>query len=384
MIRRTRTIAGRSAGFGLAIWLAACSGGGSGNASSGSTVTPSSGSATGSASGVSAPTSGTTSGAVASGSGAATDDAGGFAQPTDAGGVSMDAGACPNPTVSIVFEPMYSAFIPGSTAQTFSVPAIASDGNPATWSLSDPTQAILQTEAFVVNGVSTPGVLITMAGTGDSANQVTVIATESDGSCGTSVLTITPNTEDDWNIGTQRYNDGVNLHVANRPTGGGGPRDGGFDARPPGFEGGMPRPDAGMAVPIPADAGSYFETDGGTACTNCHGPTATNGPYKTVSHTPEQTGGFSDTDLQNIIWNGEIPDGGYFDPTVITPNCDGGAACTAYALAQWHGFHRWTDITADQLPGVICYLRSLTPQAQNGASNFGGGVRRRRDAGTAP
>jgi hypothetical protein len=295
----------------------------------------------------------------------------------------MDAGACPNPTVSIIFEPMYSAFIPGSTAQTFSVPAITSDGNPATWSLSDPTQAILQTEAFVANGVSTPGVLITMAGTGDSANQVTVIATESDGSCGTSVLTITQNTEDDWNIGTARYNDGVNIHVGNRPTGG-GPRDGGVDARPPGFEGGMPRPDAGMGVSVAADAGSYFETDGGTACTNCHGPTATNGPYKTVSHTPEQTGGFSDTDLQNIIWNGEIPDGGYFDPTVITPTCDGGAACTAYALGVWHGFHRWTDITSDQLPGVICYLRSLTPQAQNGASNFGGGVRRRRDAGTTP
>ncbi len=73
-----------------------------------------------------------------------------------------------------------------------------------------------------------------------------------------------------------------------------------------------------------ADATSIAEVDGGTACTNCHGPTATNGPFKTVSHTPEQTGGFSDTDLANIILNGEVPDGGYFDPTVLVPSCDGG------------------------------------------------------------
>jgi hypothetical protein len=277
---------------------------------------------------------------------------------------------------------MYSAFIPGSTAQTFSVPAITADGNAATWSLSDPTQAILQTQAFVADGVSTPGVLVTMAGTGNSANQVTVIATESGGACGTSVLTITQNAESDWTIGNSRYNDGVSLHVnvgGRMGDGGFVPRDGGAEPRPEG--GAPPRPDGGGGMALAADAGSYYETDGGTACTNCHGPTATNGPYKTVSHTPEQTGGFSDTDLQNIIWNGEVPDGGYFDPSVILPTCDGGAACTALALAQWHMFHRWIDITADQLPGVICYLRSLTPQAQNGTANFGGGARRRRDAG---
>ena len=120
--------------------------------------------------------------------------------------------------------------------------------------------------------------------------------------------------------------------------------------------------------------------DGGTACTNCHGPTATNGPFKTVSHTPEQTGGFSDTDLANIILNGQVPEGGYFDPTVLVPSCDGGATCTAQALGIWHYFHRWSDITPAELPGVICYLRSLTPQAQTGMSNFGGFFR--RDAGT--
>jgi hypothetical protein len=303
--------------------------------------------------------------------------------PTDAGAVS-DAGSCSNPTVPIVFSPMYSAFIPGSTAQTFAIPAVMSDGNPATWSLSDPTQGNLQTEAFESNGVLIPGVLITLAGTGNDAGQLTVVGVETGGACGTSVLNITQNTVDDWNIGNARYNDGVALHLG-RPTG--------FEAGVPfvrpdgGFDGGeILRPDGGFQVGLPttADGGSYYETDGGTACTNCHGPTATNGPYKTVSHTPEQTGGFSDTDLQNIIWNGEVPDGGYFDPSVLITNCDGGATCTAEALALWHSFHRWTDITSDELPGVICYLRSLTPEAQNGTSNFGGGVRRRRDGGLFP
>jgi hypothetical protein len=320
----------------------------------------------------------------------------------EAGGTSTQPGSCPNPTIPIVFSPMYSAFIPGSTAQTFAIPAVTTDGNTATWSLSDPTQGNLQGQSFVTNGVSLSGVVITVEGIGNDAGQVTVVATESDGTCGASVLTLTQNTEDDWNIGNARYNDGVALHLT-RPEGGTFTRpDGGFEGGNAGVldggdGGGLD--DGGNAAPIPAfdgsfeggftrgtgpgtgDAGSFYETDGGTACTNCHGPTATTGPYKMVSHSPEQTGGFSDTDLQNIIWNGEIPDGGYFDPTVLISNCDGGAACTAQALADWHSFHRWTDITADELPGVICYLRAIAPESQNGSSNFGGAGARRGDGG---
>jgi hypothetical protein len=304
--------------------------------------------------------------------------------PTDAGAVSMEAGACTSPSIPIVFSPMYSAFIPGSTAQTFSIPAVTSDGNAATWSLSDPTQGNLQLESFDSAGVAVPGVLITLTGVGNDAGQVTVIATETGGACGESVLSITQNTADDWNIGSARYNDGVSLHLG-RPAGfeagaSPGPRDAGFEG---GFAFARDGGGMGMGLPLTADGGSYYETDGGTACTNCHGPTATNGPYKTVSHTPEQTGGFSDDDLENIILNGEVPDGGYFDPSVLIATCDGGPVCTSQAMALWHSFHRWDDITSDELPGVICYLRSLTPESQNGTSNFGGGVRR-RDAGRAP
>jgi hypothetical protein len=316
------------------------------------------------------------------GSQASGDGAGGSSGPRGDAGigtVSKQPGACTNSTVQIIFSPMYSAFIPGSTDHSFSVPAVTADGNPATWSLSDPAQANLQLQSFQNGTALVPGVMVTVAGGGNDAGQVTVIATESDGSCGTSVLTITQNTVNDWMIGSARYNNGTAL-MPYMP-------DGGF----PGFDGNFPDggfifdgnfPDGfsfdGSFFPG-ADATSIAEVDGGTACTNCHGPTATNGPFKTVSHTPEQTGGFSDTELANIILNGQVPEGGYFDPSVLVPGCDGGATCTAQAMGIWHYFHRWSDITPDELPGVICYLRSLTPQAQAGMSNFGGFFR--RDAG---
>jgi hypothetical protein len=281
------------------------------------------------------------------------------------GGGDGGAGACANPTLNVVFAPMYSAYIPGSTAQVFQIPAVTDDGNTATWSLSDPTQATLAPQSFTSGGTTLNGVMITIKGTGDSNGNVTVFATEGS-ACGSSVLHITQNTESDWVIGNGRYNDGVAIHLPSFD--GGGPRpDGGFGGFGDGGHGG------GGGGGFTTDAGSFLEEEGGTACTNCHGPTATNGLFNDVSHTPEQTGGFSDEDLQNIILNGQIPDGGYFDPTVIIPTCDGGAQCTQRAYEQWSHLHQWTDITPDELPGIICYLRSLTPAPQNGTSNFGGG-----------
>jgi hypothetical protein len=316
-----------------------------------------------------------------------------------AGIVSTTPGSCANPTVLIDFSPMYSAYIPGSTLHSFQIPAITDDGNQATWSVSDSTQAILAPESF--NG--SPGVLITVIGSGTGSDggegalgQVTVIATEADGSCGTSVLTITSDSEMDWTIGSLRYNNDVTITVGGG--GGGGIMrlpDGGFV----GPDGGPVGPPGGGAVAV-GDGGSIYERDGGTACTNCHGPTATTGPYRMVSHTPEQTGGFSDTDLIGIFTQGMIPDGGYFDPAVINAACDGGgppvnlpdggtATCTELAYATWSSFHRWADITPDQYAGVIVYLRSLQPLPQNGSpgANFGrgaGGGGRRGDGGVFP
>lgn len=295
--------------------------------------------------------------------------------------------ACPNPTVPIIFSPMYSAYIPGDQQLQFEIPAITGDGNTATWSLSDSSQGQLQPQAFDGN----PGVMITISGSGNSQGQVTVIATESGGACGTAVLTITQNAENDWTIGKARYNDGVSLTLGapgGYDGGHGGFGDGGFPEG--GFgDGGFPHFDGGGGGGgfHTSDGGSFFEEDGGTACTNCHGSTAQNNiGFNDVQHTPEQTGGFSNEDLQNIILNGQVPDGGYFNPSVLDglnregPCDDAGTfvspnwpACAQRAYEIWQSFHKWTDIDPQtQLPGVICYLRALAPQAQTGTSNFGG------------
>src|SRR5580658_8093098 len=345
----------------LGACLSACGGGGTSGGSGSNSAGPPNSAGSGSTaatSGSTTATSGTANSGTTSAASGGIEDAG---EPTtDATStVTTSPGTCPTPTVQIDFSPMYSAFVPGSTTHTFQIPAVTDDGNSATWSLSDSTQAQLVPQTFG----DLPGVMITVEGVGTgTTGEVTVYATESDGSCGAAVLGITSSTEDDWQIGNARYNDGVSLSLA-RPDGGGG--------------GGV------GAGPRTADGGSFFERDGGTACTNCHGVTATTGPFRNVSHTPEQTGGFSDTDLIQIITKGEIPDGGYFDPTVINTACDGGAACTQAALNEWHSFHQWADITSDQYPGIVVYLRSLQPEQQNGspAANFGGVGRGRRDGG---
>jgi hypothetical protein len=275
------------------------------------------------------------------------------------GGVST---MCANPTLNIIFSPMYSAYIPGSSQQQFQIPAILDDESMATWGTSDPSKVTLMPQTVA----GAPGVMITVTGTGT----VNIIATKSGGACGSSTLNITTAAESDWTIGQQRYNDGVSLHF--------GPPDGGYQRPDGGFgEGGFMRPDGGFMMPD----GSFFEEEGGTACTNCHGPTATNGPFNDVSHTPEQTGGFSDQDLINIIVYGNVPDGGYFDPSVIAPGCDGGT-CAERAYREWHSFHQWADIQPDQYTGIVTYLRSLAPADQNGTSNFGG--HHHRDGGYGP
>jgi hypothetical protein len=322
----------------------------------------------------------------ASGGADATITPDGGSAPTPVG----DAGPCANPTVKIDFSPMYSAYIANSV-HTFQIPAVTDDGSTAAWSVSDPTQAQLQATMF--DGL--PAVMITVQGAGTGTmGQVTVYATEANGQCGAATLNITMATDDDWTIGSNRYNDGVSLTLGAPAGFEGGAPPGQADGGVP--EGGVPEGGFGMgdggrggAGLRTRDGGSFFERDGGTACVNCHGMTAVGGIFNDVSHTPAQTGGFSDDDLIQIITQGNIPDGGYFDPTVINANCvDGGSACTdptscamctQNAFATWHSFHRWSDITSDEYRGIVVYLRSLVPMPQNGSAgnNFGrGGVRR--------
>ncbi|MEO7035858.1 MAG: hypothetical protein ABI548_18120 [Polyangiaceae bacterium] len=229
--------------------------------------------------------------------------------------------ACAKNAINILFSPMYSAF---DGMHTFQIPAVVNGLDASqisiNWSASDPSMVKIETDP------TTGGAMITT----QKAGKVTIIATA--GSlCGSSLLTITAATPQDWTDGSMRYNDGV---VINRiPRAGGG--------MPPGAGG----------------SGGGGGTDASkAACTNCHGDTAS-GPYKTVQHTPEQTGGFSDADLIGIFQNGTVPTGGYFDATIV-------------AYPAWQSFHKW-DV-GDTPQNMVVFLRSLTPAAQTGTANFGG------------
>lgn len=233
-----------------------------------------------------------------------------------AGGAPAASGLCANSQITVLFSPMYSAY---DGTHKFQVPAVVNGlaASAITWSASDPTMVDLAPFTDK-NGVS--GTMITA----QKAGAVDIIATAG-GLCGKTTLTITAASADDWEVGSARYNNGVVL-TRPMPGQGGGPRDG----------------------------GNMTEV----ACTNCHGDTATSGPFKTVAHTPQQTGGFSDEQLINIFRNGMIPAGGYFDSSIVS-------------LEAWQNFHRW-QMSDDQARGIVVYLRSLTPTAQTGSGNFGG------------
>jgi hypothetical protein len=241
-----------------------------------------------------------------------------------------DAGAppagCPANALEILFSSMYSAY---DGMHTFQIPAVVNGLDPTeveiTWSTSDPTMVALELDP------STGGVMITTRKAGTA-----MIFANAGSLCGSAPINITSATPDQWTAGSMRYNSGIIV-------------------------------DALTQVRRPPDGGLDVE------CTSCHGPSATNGPFKTVEHTPEQTGGFSDADLINIFQNGVVPTGGYFDPTIIP-------------YTTWQTFHHW-DV-GNNAQGLVIYLRSLVPAAQMGSANFGGmfsrpdgGMRGPRDGG---
>ena len=228
------------------------------------------------------------------------------------GGSGSDAAgtvtSCAKNSIKLEFDPMYSAY---DGVHKFQIPVITRsiDGADLTWSASDPSMVDFAPETL------TPyhGVMVTTR----KAGTVSIIASAGT-ICGSALLTITAATPDDWEIGNARYNSGE---------------------------------------VVSAVRGQIRVADGGDAkCTNCHGDTAM-GPYKTVSHSPVQTGGFSDDELVNIFQHGNVPEGGVFDTEIVSYN-------------QWHQFHQW-GLSDDEAKGMIIYLRSLTPVIQNGGSNFG-------------
>jgi hypothetical protein len=221
---------------------------------------------------------------------------------------------CTDGGLQIAFNPMYSAY---DSVHSFEIPAVVRGSNESvTWS-ADSTYVGMEVDPERPNEV-----LITML----RAGSVSINALSDDGKCASSILTITPTSTSDWEIGRARYNDGTSLKLnAAAQSGGGSPLE--------------------------------VSGVGGPACNNCHGISATTSVFTNVSHTPEQTGGFSDDDLLNIILRGQFPTGAYFDSNIVS-------------YKAWQNFHRWGDITQDQEKGIIAYLRSLTPSPQKGEVNF--------------
>jgi hypothetical protein len=245
--------------------------------------------------------------------------AGGACSSKDAG-----PGMTTNPASDLVmfFSPMYSAYDGG--VHTFKIPVVVENVDPTAidWSASDPSMVDIAYDPTL------QGAMITTR----KAGTVTIIAKVA-GQTGRSLLTISQASSADWDIGNMRYNNGVSI-TGPLPTG---------TTRPP--------------------EGSNF------SCTNCHGDTANTATnqFRTVAHTPEQTGGFSDADLVNIFTKGMVPPNSYFDTTVVS-------------YQQWQAFHVW-QMTPEDAKGIIVYLRALTPQVQAGARGAFGGGRNRRDAG---
>jgi hypothetical protein len=242
---------------------------------------------------------------------------------------------------------MYSGF---DGVHTYQVPSYVEGVDPAsvTWGSSDPTMVDMQ--PYIT------GIMITTKKAGD----VTIVARTAS-ACGSAPLHITQFTADDWNTGNNRYNNGGALNVCFDAS---GIYDvevpDGFDGNISGFDAsGYLSPDGGNCMNLPAGLTNPFECVPPPACTNCHGPVG-NGTlfgktlFTDVAHTPEQTGGFSDTELVNVFVHGTVPPGGYFDNSII-------------CYSNWHQVHTWTDIntTAEQT-GVVSYLRSLTPKQQAG------------------
>lgn len=232
-----------------------------------------------------------------------------------AGAISPAAGAavgtCENSQLTINFNPMYSAY---DGVNLYQVPAAIEGIDPSTveWSLSDPSIANLEAVA--------EGVMLTIQAPG----QATLTASAGGGAlCGTAELYVSDVSPEMWEIGNARYNEGLELTFEPGPGG-----------APP-------------AIPDePVEA----------ACTNCHGESATDGIFSTVSHTPTQTAGFSDEELVRIFTEGVHPEGASFNDAIVPQPI-------------WERFHRWA-MTDEQKLAMVVYLRSLSPAEQTGRLSF--------------
>ena len=217
----------------------------------------------------------------------------------NAGGGSTAVGTELN--ADMLFSPMYSAF---DGEHEFKVPAIVNGYTGVEWSAEDPTMVEL-----VKNGDN--GVMITTRKAG-----TTRIIARAGSLSGSAEIHITEANPADWTLGEQRYNNGVPL---------------------PAFD---PMAAMGMGFSIPDDL----------SCKNCHGGGAM---ALSVEHTPQQTGGYSDDDLDRDLHDGSEaadgrlaqrhPDVHLLDAAHVAGHCRGAEGrdrVPAFARAGEPGRHR--------------------------------------------
>ncbi len=229
--------------------------------------------------------------------------------------------------LEIEFPRMYSAY---GGSHEYKIPARVDGVRGVEWSASPEGMVDLDKQA---DG----SVLITTK----KAGEVTIRAKKGNIS-GTAKLTISSTSDEDWEFGNQRYNNGVTGKRERGDGGaGGGKRDGG-------------------------GGGGGWKPNPSLACTNCHARGKDD-----VEHTPMQTGGYSDDDLIMIFSEGKKPAG--VEQRIMPAD-------------KWERIHKWS-MTDDEKKGLVTYLRGLEPQSQ-GPTDFGGGRRGggggggRRDGGS--
>lgn len=226
--------------------------------------------------------------------------------------VGGDPTAAPG-TLKLLFAPMYSAFEP---THKYQLPVIIDGFTGAKFTASDPSKVDVENTAT--------GATLTMK----AAGTVTITATLGNEK-GTSLLTITETSAAEWEKGNARYNSGIDA---------------------------LPTPDGGSITV----ANFFSNRDAKGACTTCHSKTA---KLFQIEHTPQQTGGFSDTEIITIFSTGAKP--------------DNARQRTNLPEFLWGMGHRWTVEEADK-KGLVTYLRSLPPATQG---EFDYGIRRNADGG---
>jgi hypothetical protein len=215
-------------------------------------------------------------------------------------------------TLAFRHSPIYSAFVPNHEA---TVPVTLKDsslrGMGVKFTSSDPSIATVTDTAS--------GGLVTVKKEG-----TVTIKASLNGETGSTKLTITKFTEEQWMAGQARYSK---------------------------TEQALTNPSGGSISPLLLQNPANRNANG--ACNTCH--TAQAKTLK-IENTPTQIAGYSDKELITIFTMGMKPEG--VAQSSMVPS---------YA---WGMFHEW-EVTEEEKQGLIAFLRTQTPKDNPGMIDYG-------------